>query len=107
MRCEDFPCCGHYEASTGETFCYEATRTPAQRKADELRAQADRIEAEAEREDARSRAWAAASERDHDDERCDNGNDEMCEECFREAEECEADYAYAVRHGDVPDPYDY
>lgn len=21
MSCEDFPCCGHYEPSTGEAFC--------------------------------------------------------------------------------------
>jgi hypothetical protein len=35
MRCEDFPCCGHYEASTGDIFCHEANRSSSERARDE------------------------------------------------------------------------
>lgn len=105
MRCEDFPCCGHYEASTGDIFCYEANRTPAQRKADAKRLEAERLIAEANAIDARTIEYNKSLDRDHDDERCENGL-EMCEECYVEAENAEADYANE-RGFDRDHPDDY
>ena len=86
MRCEDFPCCGHYEESTGEIFCSEATRTPAQRKAATMRLEASRLNAEADRITEREQGYHRAQELEHDEVRCGYG-EELCGDCYVEAED--------------------
>lgn len=96
MRCEDFPCCGHYEQATGETFCYEATRTPKQRALDEEQDDINRRQAALDKKIERAAEMRAAEDREHDDDRCGDG-EQMCFDCLVEAHDAEDNY----------DPADY
>jgi hypothetical protein len=105
MRCEDFPCCGHYDEDSGEIFCHEATRTPKQKAMDEAIARIEREYADLEEAQRRRRVWENAPE-EHDEETCGaeedaEGNVLFCRECIVLAENDEQEaMEYARDYGD-------
>jgi hypothetical protein len=104
MRCEDFPCCGHYEQSTGDIFCGEylenerrANLSPMER---EIEDSAERIRAryETEAKAAKAKAEYDAAPDEHDETQCDDGN--LCKDCLADASDWEERRTEAERDFD-------
>jgi len=106
MRCEDFPCCGHYEESTGEIFCFEATE-PREDRERRLAHEAVDREFDRKKRAAEERAVYAAAPDEHNDVVCEGTYDDEewiippnpCKECLSEAHDQEQCYLAEMRYG--------